>query len=77
MENEATIAILIAIVTGLAEILKTADPEEKLNRFYPLIVEVLGFGLGMLAGVNWLMALTIGLASMGLYRGAKITIKGE
>ena len=33
--------------------------------------------LGLLSGISWLMALTIGLASMGLYRGVKVAVKGE
>lgn len=77
MENETLFATLIAVTAGLTQILKTLDPSERLNRFYPLIVEVVGVSLGLLSGIPWLMALTIGLASMGLYRGAKVVIKGE
>jgi hypothetical protein len=77
MESETLYTTLIALTVGLSEVLKQIDPEQKFNRYYPLVTEILGFSLGMLAGINWLMALTVGLGAMGLYRGAKVVIKGE
>ena len=68
---------LIPITSGLFQMLKSLDSTEKYNRFYPLLTELLGFGLGVAAGLNWLFALTIGLSAMGLYRGLKVTVKGE
>lgn len=76
--NIEAAAVLIPIITGLMEIIKKADPNKSFERFYPLAAELLGFILGMVAGLGWLTSLIIGLAAMGLYSGVvKTTIRGE
>jgi len=65
----------VILTNALSELVKRVVPEEY-NRYLPLGVEVLGFGLGMLAGLGWWVSLFVGLCAMGLYRGARVVAKG-
>lgn len=65
----------VILVNALTELVKGYVPEE-FNRWIPMGVEVLGFVIGMLLGLGWFQSLFIGLSAMGLYRGAKVAIKG-
>lgn len=77
MDDNTIQVTLSAVVVGLIELVKQADPENRWNRFYPIFTELLGFTLGMVAGVNWLPSLLIGLSAMGIYRGTKVMMTGK
>jgi len=66
----------VVLTNALTELVKRVLPENY-SRYLPLGVEALGFGLGMLAGLGWWASLFVGLCAMGLYRGAKVVVKGE
>ena len=68
---------LIVLTNSLVQVLKLADPEEKFNRFYPLLALGIGLGLGLYAGEGLILSLMIGPSAIGIYRGAKVLIKGE
>ena len=65
----------VVLTNALTALVKGMIPEEY-NRYLPLGVEVLGFGLGMLAGLGWWVSLFVGLCAMGVYRGGKVLVRG-
>lgn len=65
----------VILVNALTELAKRFIPKES-NRWIPIGVEVLGFIVGMLMGLGWFQSLFIGLSAMGLYRGAKVAVRG-
>ena len=78
MDTAQTMAALIAVVTGLAQLVKLVDEDEKYKRFYPLVVLAIGFPLSLWVGkLDILSSLIVPLSSMGLYSGAKRTIQNQ
>ena len=78
MDTAQTMAALIAIVTGLAQLVKSVDVDEEYKRFYPLVVLAIGFPLSLWVGkLDILSSLIVPLSSMGLYSGAKRTIQNQ
>lgn len=64
----------VILVNALTELIKRVIPEQ-FNRWIPIGVEVLGFAVGMLMGLDWFQSLFVGLSAMGLYRGTKVAVK--
>ena len=77
MEIPTDFVAAVIIVNGLMQLVKKADISGKLNRFYPIVAEVLGLGIGLLIGLEWFESLFIGLSAMGIYRGVKVVAKAE
>lgn len=73
MENlpEAGFAGAVIVVNALVELVKRVDSQRWAEKFYPVIAEVLGFGLGLGVGLDWFSALFVGLSAIGLYSGVK------
>ncbi|MCK5297062.1 MAG: transposase [Alphaproteobacteria bacterium] len=74
MDIPVGFAGVVLLVNALTELVKKVLPEQY-NRFVPLGVEALGFGLGLAIGLSWFEALFVGLSAMGLYSGAKAVVK--
>lgn len=75
--NEMMYAAAVGVVNALMQVVKATDVDEKFSRFYPLVAVLLGEVIGIGLGLNWFWSLTLGLTAMGLYRGAKVVVKGE
>lgn len=72
MENAAgEYAVLAAITAALVEVVKKVDVDGKLHVFYPLFSLVIGFTLGSLSQLPWLMSLIIGVTASGAYSQIK------
>jgi hypothetical protein len=67
---------LSGITTAMVELAKKFDGEAKYERFYPIVSLVIGFILGMLSGLPWLLSLTVGLTASGFYSQVK-TLRGK
>jgi len=67
----------IAAINIFMQILKSIDKKQKLNRFYPLFAEIAGVGVGLAVGLDWFESLFVGASAMGIYRGAKVSLKKE
>lgn len=65
----------VLAVNALVELIKRTPVGDRLRGWYPIIAEVLGFGLGYAIGLGWFESLFIGLSAMGLYGGTKHTVK--
>ena len=63
----------VIVVNALIELVKRVDTGDRARKFYPILAEVLGFGLGLGVGLNWFEALFVGLSAMGLYSGVRHT----
>ena len=66
---------VVIITNALTELVKKAWPKGW-ERYLPLLVEIIGFGLGYAIGLSWFEALFVGLSAMGLYSGGKVVVKG-
>ena len=64
----------IAAVNIFMQILKNIDKDQILNRFYPLVAEIVGVGLGLAMGLDWFTTLFIGASAIGIYRGTKVAL---
>ena len=74
--KEYTVPVVMAICFGVGYILKNVVETDKVNRFIPLIVGVLGVGLNAWVHMNFtpeilLGGLASGLASTGLFEAVK------
>lgn len=78
MDTSQTMAVLIAVTTGLVQVAKLVDEDEKLKRFYPLFALAVGFSLSFWVGkLDILGSLIVPLSSMGLYSGVKRTVQDK
>ena len=68
---QAGFAGAVILVNALMELFKRVDGQRRLENFYSLIAEALGFGLGLGVGLDWFSALFVGLSAMGLYSGVR------
>lgn len=83
--NDFIVVIVLGICLGVGYVIKNLIPSDKINRFIPLIMAILGVGLNVwLNGFTFtpeilLGGITSGLASTGLYELFKqfIEKKGE
>ena len=70
---EVGFAGVVLATNLLTELIKKVDTLGRLHAYIPIIVEVIGFSLGMAVGLGWFEALFVGLSAMGLYSGIKTT----
>ena len=83
--NDFIVVIVLGICLGVGYVIKNLIPSDKINRFIPLIMAILGVGLNVwLNGFTFtpeilLGGITSGLASTGLHQLFKqfIEKKGE
>jgi hypothetical protein len=83
--NDFIVVIVLGICLGIGYVIKNLIPSDKINRFIPLIMAILGVGLNVwLNGFVFtpeilLGGITSGLASTGLHQLFKqfIEKKGE
>ena len=72
--------IVIAIITGLTQVIKLAVNLKK--RYIPIIAVLLGVALAFIysqsdAGETIINGIILGLSSVGLYSGSKAIIKNK
>ena len=76
MNTQELMLVLIGVTSGLVQVLKMADKDEVLSRFYPILALIVGFSLSFWGmGLDLLSSLIVPLSSMGLYSGIKKTIE--
>ncbi len=80
--NQFSIPVIVGICLCVGYILKNVVTSDRVNKFIPLIMGVLGLGLNMWINLGVspdiiLGGLTSGLASTGLYEAFKQFIKKE
>ena len=73
--EEANVAVYIALVMGLVQVLKMALDGIIPERFLPVLAIVLGLAIGLYDHMGLITSLTIGLSAMGLYSGGKTITK--
>ena len=64
---------LVLAVNALGELLKRTPLDALLRNWLPLVLEAIGFGFGLLAGLGWFESLFVGLAAIGIYSSVKHT----
>ena len=70
---QAGFAGAVLLVNALGELLKRTPLIKFLEAWLPLVLEVAGFGFGMLLNLGWFASLFVGLSAMGIYSGVKYT----
>lgn len=66
-----TILLATALTSAIFQTVKQIDTKNSFNRFYPLLVLILGFGVGLLLKLNVIDGLIVGLSANGTYAVVK------
>jgi len=67
--------VIIALTTGLIEIVKRIKPLSFILEWLPLLALLTGLSFTLLSGGDLLTGIAVGLASQGLYDSSKWGIK--